>query len=71
MAEVKPKQAKAQPKSEQPKSEQPKLQVKTAANVTLMIHPFTQTRFTGEPVEVYEIDSWLQAQIDARKLELC
>lgn len=64
MAEVKPK-AKAQ----QPKAE-PKLQVKTAANVTLMIHPFTQTRFTGEPVEVYEIDSWLQAQIDAKKLEV-
>lgn len=64
MAEVKPKQAKAQIKPE------PKPQVKTAANVTLMIHPFTQTRFTGEPVEVYEIDSWLQAQIDAGKLEV-
>lgn len=69
MAELKPKAKAQQPKPEQPKAES-NLQVKTAANVTLMIHPFTQVRFTGTPVEVESIDSWLQAQIDAKKLEV-
>lgn len=63
MAEPKTKQqAKAQPKAEK---------FKVRSVVGLMIHPYTPYRFDMVPVELFEIDSWVQCQIDAGKLELC
>jgi hypothetical protein len=35
----------------------------------LFIHPFTNTAITTEPV-AHEVDGWVQAQVDAGKLEV-
>lgn len=63
-------EVKAKSKVQKP---EPKLEkIKIRSKVGVMVHPFAPYRFEGESVvEVYEIDSWLQAQIDAKKLELC
>lgn len=63
MAEVKPKAAKVEKTAPE--------KFKVRSKVGLLVHPYTPYRFEAEPVEVFEIDSWLQCQIDAGKAELC
>lgn len=36
--------------------------------VGLLIHPFTQVRFDGEPVKGIEVDWWIKNQVEAGKL---
>jgi hypothetical protein len=45
--------------------------VKVKAPTTRIHHCYTNQVFTSTPVEMDEIDSWTQAQIDAEKLMLC
>ena len=73
MADQKPKAPlKGAAKVEQPKVEQPKVRsFKTAPNVGLLIHPFTQVHFTGAAVEVDDVDFWVINQLDAGKLVEC
>lgn len=66
MADPKPK-AKPSVKAEQPTARS----FKTAPNVTLLIHPFTQARFTGTALPVEDVDFWIANQVEAGKLVEC
>ncbi len=50
------------------KTKQPEVPlISTAPGVTLLINPFTQQRFTPQPVEA-EVDDWVKVQIAHGKL---
>lgn len=48
-----------------------KVAVKVVAPVTQLTHALTGQVFDERPVELDEVDFWVQAQIDAGKMELC
>lgn len=48
-----------------------KVSVRTKEPTTRLTHALIDMEFTATPVELGEIDGWVQAQIDAGKLETC
>jgi hypothetical protein len=70
-----PAPAPAEPKDEDSVTVTPqprgKVRVRTKVPTTYLIHALTGQVITHEPVPLDAIDSWTQAQLDARKLELC
>lgn len=48
-----------------------KVSVRAKAPTTALHHCYLDLLITEQPVELSEIDSWTQSQIDAGKLELC
>ena len=49
-----------------------KLHLRCAPPVRFLLHPYVPNlSFNNNPTPVNEIDSWMQAQIDAKKLEKC
>ena len=63
----------------EPKSEVPEVKVTKPASKTLyiksiygrMVDPLTALEYTGIPSELYKRTSWVDSQLEAKKLELC
>lgn len=66
------------PKAQEPAVQEPavvavagKKSVSLRSKVGNMVHPFKHRTFVGaKPEEFAEMDSWLQVQVDADKLEI-
>ena len=63
----------------EPKSEVPEVKVTKPASKTQyiravygrMVDPLTALEYTGIPSELYKRTSWVDSQLEAKKLELC
>ena len=63
----------------EPKSEVPEVKVTKPTSKTLyiksiygrMVDPLTALEYTGIPSELYKRTSWVDSQLEAKKLELC
>ena len=53
-----------------PKVEEPKAQYIRAV-YGRMVDPLTALEYTGIPSELYKRTSWVDSQLEAKKLELC
>ena len=53
-----------------PKVEEPKAQYIRAV-CGRMVDPLTALEYTGIPSELYKRTSWVDSQLEAKKLELC
>ena len=61
---------KADPKAAAPKTPQPKAEYIRAV-YGRMVDPHTGLEYTGIPSELYKRTSWVDSQLEAKKLELC
>ena len=61
---------KADPKAAVPKTPEAKAQYIRAV-YGRMVDPLTALEYTGIPSELYKRTSWVDSQLEAKKLELC
>ena len=61
---------KADPKAAAPKTPEVKAQYIRAV-YGRMVDPLTALEYTGIPSELYKRTSWVDSQLEAKKLELC
>ena len=61
---------KADPKAAAPKTPEAKAQYIRAV-YGRMVDPLTALEYTGIPSELYKRSSWVDSQLEAKKLELC
>ncbi len=61
---------KADPKAAAPKAPEAKAQYIRAV-YGRMVDPLTALEYTGVPSELYKRTSWVDSQLEAKKLELC
>ena len=61
---------KADPKAAAPKAPEAKAQ-HIRAVYGRMVDPLTALEYTGIPSELYKRTSWVDSQLEAKKLELC
>ena len=61
---------KADPKAAAPKAPEVKAQYIRAV-YGRMVDPLTALEYTGVPSELYKRTSWVDSQLEAKKLELC
>ena len=61
---------KADPKAATPKTPEAKAQYIRAV-YGRMVDPLTALEYTGIPSELYKRTSWVDSQLEAKKLELC
>ncbi len=61
---------KAGPKAAAPKAPEAKVEYIRAV-YGRMVDPLTALEYTGVPSELYKRTSWVDSQLEAKKLELC
>ena len=61
---------KADPKAAAPKTSEVKVEYIRAV-YGRMVDPLTALEYTGIPSELYKRTSWVDSQLEAKKLELC